>query len=58
MSTWPNRGASGGPRGGLNEETEQPNSRIQQTESIRLTPTGLHESRGGSCRLRRLLWVC
>jgi CRISP-associated protein Cas1 len=26
----------------------QPNSRSQQTESIRLTPTGLHESRGAS----------
>jgi len=41
MSTWLNRGASGGPCGELEEEGSEP-------ESIRLTPTGLHESRGGS----------
>ena len=35
-------------RGLTEKRTEQPNRRTQQTESIRLTPTGLHESRGGS----------
>jgi len=44
MSTWLNRGASGGPCGELEEEGSEP-------ESIRLTPTGLHESRGGSLGL-------
>jgi hypothetical protein len=37
MNTWPNRGASGGPCGGLMKEcskTEQPGNRIQQTTMV------------------------
>jgi hypothetical protein len=35
MSTWLNRGASGGPCGGLKEgKTEQPNSQSHQTVPV------------------------
>jgi hypothetical protein len=37
MSTWPNRGASGGPCGGLmnkDSKTEQPGNRIQKTTMV------------------------
>ena len=35
MKTWPNRGASGDPCGGLNErKSKQPNSRTQQTALV------------------------
>lgn len=46
MGTWPNRGASGGPCGGL-EERENPNA---QAANLTIRPTGSDSSQQASSK--------
>jgi hypothetical protein len=52
MSTWPNRGASGGPCGGLNEGESKPPTPHTWVRSLRSDSSQQASSKAGAVQLR------